>query len=145
MKIAIAVLASAVAYATVPAPTARAAESPPRWAYPENNPTYKPPVDDGNLVRVPNSTAGYTWSQLRDRFIAPVWHPGDHRPLPATAAEALAIQCRELAEEADISPKWGNFRFDPSRTYGRYFCCAAQCRFDRPTMWYVWPLDLRGT
>jgi cytochrome c553 len=81
MKIAIAVLASAIAYAMVPTTTARAAESPPRWAYPENNPAYKPPVDDGNLVRVPNSTAGYTWSQLRDRFIAPVWHPGDHRPL----------------------------------------------------------------
>ena len=27
-----------------------------------------------------------------------------------TAAEALATQCPELAEEADISPKWGNSR-----------------------------------
>ena len=87
MKIAIAVLASAVACATMPAPTARAAESPPRWAYPENNPAYKPPVDDGNLVRVPNSTAGYTWSQLRDRFIAPIWHPDDHRSLPDIVAQ----------------------------------------------------------
>ena len=87
MKIAIAVLASAITYATLPATMARAAESPPRWAYPENNPAYKPPVDDGNLVRVPNSTAGYTWSQLRDRFIAPVWHPGDHRPLPDIVAQ----------------------------------------------------------
>jgi hypothetical protein len=26
------------------------------------------------------------------------------------AAEALATQCPELAEEADISPKWGNSR-----------------------------------
>jgi cytochrome c553 len=37
-------------------------------------------------VRVPNSTAGYTWTQLRDRFIAPIWHPGDHRPLPDIVA-----------------------------------------------------------
>jgi cytochrome c553 len=66
--------------------TAVAAESPPRWAYPENNPNYKPPLDDGNLVRVPDSTAGYTWTQLRDRFIAPIWHPGDHRPLPDIVA-----------------------------------------------------------
>ena len=29
------------------------------------------------------------------------------------AAEALATQCPELAEEADISPKWGISRFDP--------------------------------
>ncbi|MCK1756211.1 hypothetical protein IVA78_13580 [Bradyrhizobium sp. 137] len=66
--------------------TATAGDSPPRWAYPENNPNYKPPVDDGNVVRVPNSTAGYTWSQLRDRFVAPIWHPGDHRPLPDIVA-----------------------------------------------------------
>ena len=39
--------------------------SPPRWAYIDDNPNYKPPVDDGNLVHVPNSTAGYTWTQLR--------------------------------------------------------------------------------
>jgi cytochrome c553 len=63
-----------------------AADSPPTWAYPENDPAYKPPVDDGNLVHVPNSAAGYTWSQLRDRFIAPVWHPDDHPPLPEIVA-----------------------------------------------------------
>src|SRR5438477_2515694 len=54
---------------------ATAADGPPAWAYTPNNPDYKPPVDDGKPVRVPDSTAGYTWSQLRDRFIAPVWHP----------------------------------------------------------------------
>ena len=66
--------------------TAAAAESPPRWAYAENNPNYKPPLDDGNLVRVPDSTAGYTWTQLRDQFIAPIWHPADHPPLPDIVA-----------------------------------------------------------
>jgi len=49
-------------------------------------PDYKPPVDDGKPVRVPDSTAGYTWSQLRDRFIAPVWHPSDHGALPDIVA-----------------------------------------------------------
>jgi hypothetical protein len=65
---------------------ATAADSPPAWAYTPNNPDYKPPVDDGKPVRVPDSTAGYTWSQLRDRFIAPVWHPGDHGALPEIVA-----------------------------------------------------------
>jgi len=69
------------------AATAKAADSPPQWAYPENNPNYKPPVDDGKPVRVPNSTAGYTWTQLRTRFIAPVWHPEDHGPLPDIVAK----------------------------------------------------------
>src|SRR6516164_11208796 len=79
MKVATAFLASIISVA-LPAAAARAADAPPQWAYPANNPDYKPPVDDGRSVRVPDSTAGYTWSQLRDRFIAPIWHPGDHRP-----------------------------------------------------------------
>jgi hypothetical protein len=90
MKISTALLASAIVRATLPITTAPADELPPRWAYPENNPKYKPPVDDGNPVRVPNSTAGYTWTQLRDRFIAPIWHPDDHRPLPDIVARAFS-------------------------------------------------------
>ena len=35
---------------------------------------------------MPDSTAGYTWGQLRDRFIAPVWHPSDHAALPDIVA-----------------------------------------------------------
>jgi hypothetical protein len=65
---------------------ATAADGPPAWAYPLNNPDYKPPVDDGKPVRVPDSKAGYTWSELRDRFIAPVWHPRDHGALPDIVA-----------------------------------------------------------
>jgi len=86
IRLAAALLASAIVCATLPTTTVTAADSPPRWAYPENNPNYKPPVDDGTLVRVPNSTASYTWTQLRDRFIAPIWHPDDHRPLPGIVA-----------------------------------------------------------
>jgi cytochrome c553 len=87
MKITTAVLALGIVYAMLATASIAGADSPPRWAYPENNPAYKPPLDDGNLVRVPNSTAGYTWSQLRDRFIAPVWHPNDHRALPDVVAQ----------------------------------------------------------
>src|SRR3954467_10215440 len=77
MRVAAALLASAFICAPLQIVTAIAAEIPPRWAYPENNPAYKPPADDGKPVRVPDSTAGYTWGQLRDRFIAPVWHADD--------------------------------------------------------------------
>jgi cytochrome c553 len=69
------------------AAAAKTADSPPQWAYPENNPNYKAPFDNGEPVHVPNSTAGYTWTQLRTRFIAPVWHPEDHGPLPEIVAK----------------------------------------------------------
>jgi cytochrome c553 len=65
---------------------ATAADEPPAWAYPRNNPDYKPPADDGRPVRVPDSAAGYPWGQLRDRFIAPIWHPGDHGAMPDIVA-----------------------------------------------------------
>jgi cytochrome c553 len=86
MKIAAALLASTIACTTLPITTTTAADAPPSWAYPENNPNYKPPIDDGKMVRVPDSTAGYTWTQLRERFITPIWHPDDHRQLPDIVA-----------------------------------------------------------
>ena len=86
MRIAAALLSSVIASGLLAVGSASAAEDPPAWAYPRNNPDYKPPVDDGKPVRVPDSTAGYTWGQLRDRFIAPVWHPGDHAALPDIVA-----------------------------------------------------------
>jgi cytochrome c553 len=86
MKISAVSLLSAIICVALPMTTATAADAPARWAYPENNPNYKPPIDDGNVVSVPNSTAGYTWTQLRNRFIAPIWHPADHPPLPDVVA-----------------------------------------------------------
>ena len=82
MKIVPALLSSVIVCGLLAIRMATAADGPPAWAYTPNNPDYKPPVDDGKPVRVPDSTAGYTWSQLRDRFIAPVWHPSDHGALP---------------------------------------------------------------
>ena len=63
-----------------------AAADPPAWAYPVNPPDFKPRVDDGTPRRVPDSTAAYTVTQLRDLFAAPVWHPEDHPPLPPIVA-----------------------------------------------------------
>jgi cytochrome c553 len=86
MRIVTALLPSVIVCGLLAIRMATAADSPPAWAYPPNNPDYKPHVDDGKPVRVPDSTAGYTWSQLRDRFIAPVWHPSDHGALPDIVA-----------------------------------------------------------
>src|SRR5258705_2907641 len=66
---------------------ARAADGPPEWAYPITPPNLKPAPDDGVPRRVPNSSATYTLTQVRDRFIAPVWHPEDHPPLPPVVAQ----------------------------------------------------------
>jgi hypothetical protein len=65
--------AAALATAT----PAESQESPPAWAYPANPPDFKLPPDDGTIRRVPGSNAGYTLTQLRDRFLSPNWHPED--------------------------------------------------------------------
>ena len=62
------------------------AQSPPDWAYPVNPPGFKPRPDDGTPRRVPGSGASYTLTQLRDRFISPVWHPGEHPQQPDIVA-----------------------------------------------------------
>jgi len=65
---------------------AQSKEGPPVWAYPVNPPGLKPPPDDGVPRRVPGSTASFTVTQIRDRFFAPAWHPGDHPPMPEVVA-----------------------------------------------------------
>lgn len=70
-----------------PSLAARAADTPPAWAYLMNPPDFKPAPDDGVPRRVPNSSASYTLTQLRDRFIAPVWHPQEHPALPPVVAQ----------------------------------------------------------
>lgn len=69
--------------------TAHGADGPPPWAYPTNPPDFKPAPDDGVLRRVPGSSVTYSITQLRNRFIAPVWHPGEHPPLPAVVAQGI--------------------------------------------------------
>ena len=62
-------------------------ETPPSWAYTMNPPDWKPAPDDGSIRRVPDSTAGFTLTQLRDLFLAPDWHPADHPPMPEVVAK----------------------------------------------------------
>src|SRR3978361_2306595 len=58
----------------------------PEWAYPVNPPGFKLPPDDGKPRQVPDSPVTYSVAQTRDRFLAPDWHPADHRPMPAIVA-----------------------------------------------------------
>jgi len=62
------------------------ADNPPDWAYPVNPPGFKPKPDDGTPRRVAGSGATYTLTQLRDRFISPVWHPQEHPLQPEVVA-----------------------------------------------------------
>jgi cytochrome c553 len=68
------------------AASARGQEAPPAWAYVVNPPDFRPPPDDGRLRHVPDSTATFTLTQVRDLFSAPDWHPGDHPPMPEVVA-----------------------------------------------------------
>jgi cytochrome c553 len=68
---------------------AMAAEDSPAWAYPVNPPDFKPVPDDGSIRRVPDSTAGFTLSQVRDLFLAPDWHPEAHPQMPSVVARGL--------------------------------------------------------
>jgi cytochrome c553 len=70
----------------VAAPSEATSILPPAWAYPVNPPGFKLAPDDGTLRRVPDSSVTYTLPQVRDRFFAPDWHPGDHAPLPEVVA-----------------------------------------------------------
>jgi len=83
----IAIFALASVFVLAAGLPAYAAEGPPEWAYPVNPPDFKPPEEDGVPRRVPGSSATYTVTQLRDRFIAPVWHPSEHPPLPPVVAQ----------------------------------------------------------
>ena len=68
----------------------------PAWAYPANPPSLQPPVDDGTPKHVPGSAAAFTLTELLNVFVAPVWHPDDHPPLPGIVArgrEPGAMAC----------------------------------------------------
>ena len=75
----------------------------PTWAYPVNPPDFKPTPDDGAVRRVPDSDAGFTLSQLSNRFVAPDWHPQDHKPMPEVVARGRSptIQACGFCHRAD--------------------------------------------
>ena len=61
-------------------------QPPPSWAYPIQPPV-KPPPDDGIPRRVPGSTVALTLTQIRNLFVPPDWHPGDHPPMPGIVGQ----------------------------------------------------------
>jgi cytochrome c553 len=65
---------------------AQSQDSPPSWAYPVNPPDFQRAPDDGSIRRVPDSTAGFTLTQVRDLFATPDWHPMDHPAMPSIVA-----------------------------------------------------------
>jgi cytochrome c553 len=72
-------LATGLSAMTAPA---AAADPLPVWAYPVNPPGSKPPEDDGTRHRVPASDRSFTWTDLRNLFQVPDWHPEGHPPMP---------------------------------------------------------------
>jgi cytochrome c553 len=65
---------------------AQNSDTAPAWAYIVRPADYKAPVDDGKVLHVPDSKAGWTLTQLNDFFFAADWHPGDHPPMPDVVA-----------------------------------------------------------
>jgi len=76
-----ALLVSAATWAVAESP-APGGDVPPPWAYPIDPPNVVAPKDDGTLRHVPDSALGLTLSQVKDGFVSPDWHPGDHPPMP---------------------------------------------------------------
>jgi cytochrome c553 len=65
---------------------AQNSDTPPAWAYIVRPADYKAPVDDGKVLHVPDSNAGWKLTQLNDFFFAADWHPEDHPPMPDVVA-----------------------------------------------------------
>ena len=95
-------------------------EPPPAWAFPVNPPDFKPAPDDGSLRRVPGSTATYTLTQVRDLFVAPVWHPADHPPCQRWSRMVGSPTYRRvvfvIGQTGLVAPKILVSRVSPRRT-----------------------------
>lgn len=64
------------------------AHAPPLWAYPVN-PKATAEIAPTTLdvpLRIDNSTAAYTSTEIHNLFAAPDWRPKEHRPMPAVVA-----------------------------------------------------------
>src|SRR5687768_10187270 len=76
-----------LAFALVPALAAdQSPEGVPLWAYPTAPPGAKPRPDDGMPLKMPGSSVTYMVPQVRDRFLAPDWHPKERPPMPEIVA-----------------------------------------------------------
>lgn len=96
MKQFILISALSLSYVFSAATPTFSADEPPPWAYPVNPPGFKPRPEDSILRRVPGSSVTYSVTQLSNRFLAPIWHPDDHPPLPqivATGRKPNVLAC----------------------------------------------------
>lgn len=59
---------------------------PPPWAYPVNSPGSVESPDGEKPLKVPESDARFTLSQIRDLNFCPDWHPSDHPAMPEIVA-----------------------------------------------------------
>ena len=67
----------------------------PNWAYPVNTSPGQPaPPDDGSLIRVPDSDAAFTRTEITQRFNIADWHPGDHAEMPKVVVNGRAPEMR---------------------------------------------------
>src|SRR3954462_6229954 len=66
---------------------ARAADTPPIWAYPvAAQSTPSPPPDNTVLKSLPGSKLHFTDAGVGDRFNVPDWFPASHPPMPQVVA-----------------------------------------------------------
>jgi cytochrome c553 len=68
------------------APAPLQPQTPLPWAYALNTPGLPAPVEDGETKRVPNSTLAFTFTQPRNLYAPPDWHPQDHPEMPPIVA-----------------------------------------------------------
>ena len=66
--------------------SAQLGDGPPSWAYPINPASLTQSPEDGSPLRVPDSDAHFTLTQIRDSYFCPDWHPDDHPPMPEIVA-----------------------------------------------------------
>ena len=67
--------------------TLAAQETPLPWAFALNSPGAEPEHDDGLPKQVPGSQRTFTLAEIKNLYIAPDWHPGDHPEMPTVVAE----------------------------------------------------------
>jgi cytochrome c553 len=77
---------AAIACAQNAPAAAPAPQTPLEWAYALNTPGLAPPVEDGQPKQVPGSDVSITFTQPRDLYSPPDWHPEDHPAMPPIVA-----------------------------------------------------------
>lgn len=67
-------------------PVTSAPQTTPPWAYTVLRPGTVAPPDDGKPHQISGSKASYTWTQIRDLFLAKDWFPEERPPMPDIVA-----------------------------------------------------------